>query len=166
MLNNRPKGKDSKLATFLLIIVIFAPLTFFWALNWFATADSFSVGITGFVQSVIVNGCLGLLTLIIAIVSSVKLAQPETPFKQKLIRIVIIIVCLVAAFLLLRPIFLDIPYLNNPQAAYLDRLKFDDEMGVGDSPTNYYLRGYDMDGERHSFEISEERWEEGRERLW
>ena len=61
---------------------------------------------------------------------------------------------------------MDIPYLKRPEAAYLERLEFEYSRGIGDySSDSYYLRGVDMTGERHSFEISEKRYEEGRA-LW
>ena len=131
------------------------PITFFWVLDWVISSDIFSIGITGFIRAAIVNGILGMLALIAAIMSAVRLVRPGISLKQKLIRVVVIIICLIVSPLLLRPLFLDIPYINSPQTAYLDRLEFDDEMGIGDSPANYYLRGVDVDGERHSFEISE-----------
>ena len=60
----------------------------------------------------------------------------------------------------------DIPYLKRPEAAYLERLEFEYSRGIGDyGSDDYYLRGVDMTGERHSFEISEKRYEEGRA-LW
>ena len=61
---------------------------------------------------------------------------------------------------------MDIPYLKRPEAAYLERLEFEYSRGIGDyGSDDYYLRGVDMTGERHSFEISEKRYEEGRA-LW
>lgn len=58
------------------------------------------------------------------------------------------------------------PYLKRPEAAYLERLEFEYSRGIGDyGSDDYYLRGVDMTGERHSFEISEKRYEEGRA-LW
>lgn len=69
-------------------------------------------------------------------------------------------------FFLIRPLVLDIPYLKRPETAYLERLEFDHARGIGDySSDSYYLRGVDMTGERHSFNISEKRLEEGCE-LW
>ena len=74
--------------------------------------------------------------------------------------------CVGAAFFLVRPLILDIPYLEHPEAAYLERLEFDYERGIGDyGSDSYYLRGVDMTGERHSFDISEKSFEDGRA-LW
>ena len=77
-----------------------------------------------------------------------------------------ILLCLAVAFFLVRPLVLDIPYLKRPEAAYLERLEFEYSRGIGDyGSDDYYLRGVDMTGERHSFEISERGTREGRA-LW
>ena len=135
-------------------------------LDWFVYSDTLTIGSTGFIQTAIVNGCLGLVATIIAVVFVIKLIQPDTSFKQKVGRGAAIILCAVAAFFLVRPLVLDIPYLKRPEAAYLERLEFDYERGIGDyGSDSYYLRGVDMTGERHSFSISEKRFEDGRG-LW
>lgn len=162
---SKSEKKEMKLFVLFLVIVIFLPIAIFGAMDWFVNSDTFTIGITGFIQTVIVNGCLGLLAIIIALVFVVKLIQPDTSFKQKFGRTVVIILCTIAAFFLIRPLILDISYLKCPETTYLDRLEFDDEMGVGDNPTRYYLRGVDITGERQSFNISERLLKEGRE-LW
>ena len=122
--------------------------------------------ITGFMQAVIVYGGLGLVAVIIALVLFILLIQPDATFLQKVGRTAGILLCLAAAFFLVRPLVLDIPYLKRPEAAYLERLEFEYSRGIGDyGSDDYYLRGVDMTGERHSFEISEKRYEEGRA-LW
>lgn len=163
--NDNKTGKREKMFFALLIFILFFPIVFFSALEWFINADFFSIGISGFAQTVIVNVCFGLLAVILAFASVIKLIRPDASLKQKLGRTVIIILCLGAVFFLVRPLILDIPYIEDPETAYLDRLEFDDEMGVGDSPNRYYLRGVDMAGERHSFRISRKRLREGRA-LW
>ncbi len=164
--NCKSEKKGIKLFVLSLVILIFLPITAFAVLDWFASSDALAIGITGYIQTVIVNGVLGLLTVIIALVSMVKLAQPNKSFKQIIGRTVVIIVCVGAAFFLVRPLILDIPYLEHPEAAYLERLEFEYSRGIGDyGSDDYYLRGVDMTGERHSFEISEKRYEEGRA-LW
>ena len=128
--------------------------------------DAFAIGITGFMQAVIVYGGLGLVAVIIALVLFILLIQPDTTFLQKVGRTAGILLCLAAAFFLVRPLVLDIPYLKRPEAANLERLEFEYSRGIGDyGSDDYYLRGVDMTGERHSFEISEKRYEEGRA-LW
>lgn len=129
--NNKAEKRWAKIFILLLIVLIFAPIILFSVLDWFVNSDSFSIGITGFIQTVVVRGCLGLLAVIIAFISVIKLIRPDTSFKQKFGKTVIIILCLVSAFFSVRPLILDIPYLKCPETAYLDRLEFDDEMGVG-----------------------------------
>ena len=104
--------------------------------------------------------------VIIALVLFILLIQPDATFLQKVGRTAGILLCVAAAFFLVRPLVLDIPYLKRPEAAYLERLEFEYSRGIGDyGSDDYYLRGVDMTGERHSFEISEKRYEEGRA-LW
>ena len=161
-----PGGEKSKaeLKWFILFlaVIFFLPITIFAVVEWFTSADAFAIGITGFMQAVIVYGGLGLVAVIIALVLFILLIQPDTTFLQKIGRTAGILLCLAAAFFLVRPLVLDIPYLKRPEAAYLERLEFEYSRGIGDyGSDDYYLRGVDMTGERHSFEISEKRYEEG-----
>lgn len=165
-----PGGEKSKaeLKWFILFLaaVFFLPITILAVVEWFTSADAFAIGITGFMQAVIVYGGLGLVAVIIALVLFILLIQPDATFLQKVGRTAGILLCLAAAFFLVRPLVLDIPYLKRPEAAYLERLEFEYSRGIGDyGSDDYYLRGVDMTGERHSFEISEKRYEEGRA-LW
>ena len=182
-----------------LAVIFFLPITILAVVEWFTSADAFAIGITGFMQAVIVYGGLGLVAVIIALVLFILLIQPDATFLQKvgrtagillclavIIALVLfilliqpdatflqkvgrtagILLCVAAAFFLVRPLVLDIPYLKRPEAAYLERLEFEYSRGIGDyGSDDYYLRGVDMTGERHSFEISEKRYEEGRA-LW
>ena len=91
--NCKSEKKGIKLFVLSLVILIFLPITAFAVLDWFASSDALAIGITGYIQTVIVNGVLGLLTVIIALVSMVKLAQPNKSFKQIIGRTVVIIVC-------------------------------------------------------------------------
>ena len=165
-LGNKKSKAEIRLFVLSLVVILFLPITIFMVLDWFVHSDTLPIGITGFIQTAIVNGCLGLVATIIAVVFVIKLIQPDTSFKQKVGRGAAIILCAVAAFFLVRPLVLDIPYLKRPEAAYLERLEFDYERGIGDyGSDSYYLRGVDMTGERHSFSISEKRFEDGRG-LW
>ena len=80
--NCKSEKKGIKLFVLSLVILIFLPITAFAVLDWFASSDALAIGITGYIQTVIVNGVLGLLAVIIALVSMVKLAQPNKSFKQ------------------------------------------------------------------------------------
>ena len=165
-LGNKKSKAEIRLFVLSLVVILFLPITIFMVLDWFVHSDTLTIGITGFIQTAIVNGCLGLVATIIAVVFVIKLIQPDTSFKQKVGRGAAIILCAVAAFFLVRPLVLDIPYLKRPEVAYLERLEFDYERGIGDyGSDSYYLRGVDMTGERHSFSISEKRFEDGRG-LW
>ena len=165
-LGNKKSKAEIRLFVLSLVVILFLPITIFMVLDWFVHSDTLTIGITGFIQTAIVNGCLGLVATIIAVVFIIKLIQPDTSFKQKVGRGAAIILCAVAAFFLVRPLVLDIPYLKRPEVAYLERLEFDYERGIGDyGSDSYYLRGVDMTGERHSFSISEKRFEDGRG-LW
>ena len=159
---NKKSNAELKLFVLFLVVILFLPITIFMVFDWFVHSDTLTIGITGFIQTAIVNGCLGLLATIIAVVFVTKLIQSDTSFKQKVGRTAVIILCVIAAFFLVRPLILDIPYLKHPEADYLERLEFDYEMGIEDyGSDSYYLRGVDMTGERLSFNISEKRYEEG-----
>lgn len=163
---NKKNKAEIKLFVLSLVVILFLPITIFMVLDWFVHSDTLTIGVTGFIQTAIVNGCLGLLATIIAVVFVIKLIQPDTSFKQKVGRTAVILLCVAAAFFLVRPLVLDIPYLKHPEVAYLERLELDYERGIGDyGSDSYYLRGIDMTGERHSFTVSKKRYEEGRA-LW
>ena len=66
--------------------------------EWFTSADAFAIGITGFMQAVIVYGGLGLVAVIIALVLFILLIQPDATFLQKVGRTAGILLCLAAAF--------------------------------------------------------------------
>lgn len=163
---NKKNKAEIRLFVLSLVVILFLPITIFMVLDWFVHSDTLTIGVTGFIQTAIVNGCLGLLATIIAVVFVIKLIQPDTSFKQKVGRTAVILLCVAAAFFLVRPLVLDIPYLKHPEVAYLERLELDYERGIGDyGSDSYYLRGIDMTGERHSFTVSKKRYEEGRA-LW
>lgn len=163
---NKKNKAEIKLFVLSLVVILFLPITIFMVLDWFVHSDTLTIGVTGFIQTAIVNGCLGLLATIIAVVFVIKLIQPDTSFKQKVGRTAVILLCVAAAFFLVRPLVLDIPYLKHPEVAYLERLELDYERDIGDyGSDSYYLRGIDMTGERHSFTVSKKRYEEGRG-LW
>ena len=159
--NDKFEKRPAILFILFMIVIIFVPITFFAALNWFITNSRFSIGSTGFEQTVITNVGISIVAIIIAIVYLYKLFQPDKKVNQILGYLIGIALCSVITFFLVKPLVLDIPYINHPLTTYMERLKFDDEMGIGDSPTSYYLRGVDIAGKKHSFEISKSRYDEG-----
>ena len=68
--NCKSEKKGIKLFVLSLVILIFLPITAFAVLDWFASSDALAIGITGYIQTVIVNGVLGLLAVIIALIIS------------------------------------------------------------------------------------------------
>lgn len=152
----------AKLFGLFLIAIIFIPITFLVVLEWFATSSRFSIGTTGYIQKAITNSVISIVAIIIAVVCLYKLFQPGKKILHALGYLAGVVLCLTITFFLVKPLVLDIPYINHPQTTYMERLKLDDESGVGDNPASYYLRGVDINGERHSFEISKERYDEGR----
>ena len=81
-----------------LAVILFLPITILMAVEWFTSADAFAIGITGFIQTAIVNGGLGLVAVIIALVFFLQLIQPDTTFIQNVGRTAGIILCLTIAF--------------------------------------------------------------------
>lgn len=106
---NKKSNAELKLFVLFLVVILFLPITIFMVFDWFVHSDTLTIGITGFIQTAIVNGCLGLLATIIAVVFVTKLIQSDTSFKQKVGRTAVIILCVIAAFFLVRPLILDIP---------------------------------------------------------
>ena len=100
-----------------LAVIFFLPITILAVVEWFTSADAFAIGITGFMQAVIVHGGLGLVAVIIALVLFILLIRPDATFLQKVGRTAGILLCVAAAFFLVRPLVLDIPYLKRPEAA-------------------------------------------------
>lgn len=82
-----PGGEKNKaeLKWFILFlaVIFFLPITILAVMEWFTSADAFAIGITGFMQAVIVHGGLGLVAVIIALVLFVLLIRPDATFLQK-----------------------------------------------------------------------------------
>ena len=155
-----------------LAVIFFLPITILAVVEWFTSADAFAIGITGFMQAVIVYGGLGLVAVIIALVLFITAGSagrnvPAEGWQNR------------RHSALRRRRFLPCPAArfghSLPQAPRKQPIwsgwSLNIREGSGDyGSDDYYLRGVDMTGERHSFEISEKRYEEGaravgRERL-
>ena len=97
-----PGGEKNKaeLKWFILFlaVIFFLPITILAVMEWFTSADAFAIGITGFMQAVIVHGGLGLVAVIIALVLFVLLIRPDATFLQKVGRTAGILLCVAAAF--------------------------------------------------------------------
>ena len=143
-------------------LILFVPIVFGTAWYRFVNDTSLVIGVTGFAQKVAFRGVFCVIAGIIAIRCLVRLFRRDRPPRQRLAYAVGILLCLVAVYFLVRPLILDLPYLDRPEVVCLSQVDFDDSWGTGDAPHRYYLRGVDEEGNRHSFEISRERFEEGR----
>ena len=169
----KSNSKSEKIRTDLFvlapIIIVSLPVifivVFFVALVLLANSGVITIGAVRFIQTAVIHGGLGLLAVIIAIASIIKLARSDKSSRQILGRTVMIAVCAAAAFFLIRPLILDIPYLKHPETIYLGRLEFDHQIGIGDSLDACYLRGADMAGGCHLFNIGEKKFDEG-QKLW
>ena len=166
-----PAAKKSKaeLKWFILFlaVIFFLPITILAVVEWFTSADAFAIGITGFMQAVIVYGGLGLVAVIIALVLFILLIQPDATFPAKRL-------AEPQAFCFASPplsslsgrSFWTSPTSSARKQPIWSGWNLNIREGSGDyGSDDYYLRGVDMTGERHSFEISEKRYEEGRA-LW
>ena len=146
-----------------LLFFIFAgiPTILIITLRWFLS-DNFSMGLTGFLQNVLISIFSTLIAIVIIIYNIKKV--PNKPLKKLILKIVIIVISTIIAILLARSIILDIPYLKHPKETYLNNLEFYDD-------TNYeYLMFYDvygkdMEGKYHTFHISEELMKKGQNML-
>ena len=146
-----------------LLFFIFAgiPTILIITLRWFLS-DNFSMGLTGFLQNVLINIFFTILAIAI-IISTIK-KVPNKPLKKLILKITAIVISTIIAILFARPIILDISYLKHPKETYLNNLEFYDD-------TNYeYLMFYDvygkdMEGKYHTFHISEELMKKGQNML-
>ena len=139
-----PGGEKSKaeLKWFILFLAVicFLPITIFAVVEWFTSADAFAIGITGFMQAVIVYGGLGLVAVIIALVLFILLIKPDATFLQKVGRTGGILLCLAVSFFLVRRLVWDCHYRKRPEAAYRERLEIECSRGIGDCGSDDYYR--------------------------
>lgn len=123
-----------------------------------------AMGKAGFIRDAAWRIALSILAAAIAVFCVRGIIKERKSIKGFLGRLLGTAVCLLAACLLIRPVILDIAYLDHPPITYLSRLEFDDDH-TGDGPARYYLRGTGIDGRTHSFSVNKEEYREGRE-LW
>lgn len=94
---------------------LFLPITILAVMEWFTSADAFAIGITGFMQTVIVHGGLGLVAgdhrpCLIRTADS----AGRNVFPAKVGTTAGILLCVAAAFFLVRPLVLDISLSQAP----------------------------------------------------
>lgn len=123
-----------------------------------------AMGRAGFIRNAAFRIGLGGLAAVIAGFCMKGILKRRKSVKAVLGHVFGIILCLLLAFFLIRPVVLDIPYLDHPEITYLASLEFDDDH-TGDGPARYYLSGVGSGGSTHRFSLNEEIYKAGRE-LW
>lgn len=146
-----------------LLFFIFAgiPTILIITLRWFLS-DSFSMGLTGFLQNVLIS-FFPILLAIVIIISTIKKVSNK-PFKKLILKIVIIVISTIIAILFARPIILDISYLKHPKEIYLNNLEFYDDTNY-EHLMFYDVYGKDKEGKYHTFHISEKLMKKGQNML-
>ena len=153
--------RQANIAVGLLIFIICGiPTLLMLALHWFLS-DARSMGMMGFVQAIIYR-LLWIMTAVVVVIGIKKTVQNKSYAVKRIIKAAGIIFCIAVSVLCLRTVVLDIPYLSHPETMYLSDLEFEDDTNYEYS-NFYYLRGMGADGHMHSFNVSEERMEEGQE---
>ena len=153
--------RQANIAVGLLIFIICGiPTLLMLALHWFLS-DARSMGMMGFVQAIIYR-LLGIMTAIVVVIGIKKTVQNKSSAVKRTAMAAGIVLCIAVSVLCMRTIVLDIPYLSHPETMYLSDLEFEDDTNYEYS-NFYYLRGMGADGHMHSFNVSEERMEEGQE---
>ena len=153
--------RQANIAVGLLIFIICGiPTLLMLALHWFLS-DARSMGMMGFVQAIIYR-LLWIMTAIVVVIGIKKTVQNKSSAVKRMAMAAGIVLCIAVSVLCMRTIVLDIPYLSHPETTYLSNLEFEDDTNYEYS-NFYYLRGMGADGHMHSFNVSEERMEEGQE---
>ena len=155
--------KRREFQAYCLLFFIFAgiPTILIIAFRWFLS-DKFSMGLTGFLQNVLINTVFILIAIAIIIFTIKKV--PNKPLKKLILKVVTIVISTIAIILLARPIALDIPYLKHPKETYLNNLEFYDDTNY--EYLNFYdVYGKDMEDKYHTFHISEKLMEKGQKIL-
>ena len=161
MEKNKGYERGVKLFIAIVCVMIVLPIILLMALDWFINDTDLVMGITGFAQKVAFRSALSLAALIIAIVCLVKFFLSEKRIRHIVGYFAGILICVAVIFFAIRPLVLDAPYLDHPLLTYLNKLDLDRSSGTEDASTRYYLRGRDAEGKKHSFEITEDRYDEG-----
>ena len=153
--------RQANIAVGLLIFIICGiPTLLMFALSWFLS-DARSMGMMGFVQAIIYR-LLGIMTAIVVVIGIKKTVQNKSSAVKWMAMAAGIVLCIIISVLCVRTIVLDIPYLSHPETMYLSDLEFEADTNY-EYGQFYKLRGIDAAGKMHSFDISEDRMEEGQE---
>ena len=153
--------RQANSAVGLLIFIICGILVLpMFVLHWLLS-DARSMGMMGFVQAIIYR-LLVIMTAIVVVGGIKKTVQNKSSAVKRMAMAAGIVLCIAVSVLLVRPLVLDIPYLSHPETMYLSDLEFEDDPN-SEYLNFYYVRGMGADKHVHSFNVSEERMEEGQE---
>ena len=155
----KPYERKANSAVGLLIFIICGILVLpLFALSWLLS-DARSMGMMGFVQAIVYR-LLVIMTAIVVVIGIKKTVQNKSSAVKRIAMTAGIVLCIAVSVLLVRPLVLDIPYLSHPETMYLSDLEFEDDPN-SEYLNFYYVRGMGADKHVHSFNVSEERMEEG-----
>ena len=155
----KPYERKANSAVGLLIFIICGILVLpLFALSWLLS-DARSMGMMGFVQAIIYR-LLVIMTAIVVVIGIKKTVQNKSSAVKRMAMAAGIVLCIAVSVLCMRTIVLDIPYLSHPETMYLSDLEFEADTNYEYS-NFYYVRGMGADKHMHSFNVSEERMEEG-----
>lgn len=87
--------------------------------------------------------------------------QEEKKLKIVILSAILVPLCIALTYVLAKDLITDLPYLTNPEVTYLCNLLFRTEI-TGDSGMYHIIEGTTTNGERESFYISEETYDEGK----
>ena len=139
-----------------LVVTLLLPILLVMGLYWVLNGDYFVMGNSGFIRVIISNICFLILINVIFYLIIKKIIN----IPSIIVGILMIICFIITLIFFIKPIILDIPYLDNPMTTYLQRLEFDESLGTGDNRNNYYIGGVDVEGKYHSFLITSKKYDE------
>lgn len=139
-----------------LVVTLLLPILLVMGLYWVLNGDYFVMGNSGFIRVIISNICFLILINVIFYLIIKKIIN----IPSIIVGILMIICFIITLLFFIKPIILDIPYLDNPMTTYLQRLEFDESLGTGDNRNNYYIGGVDVEGKYHSFLITSKKYDE------
>lgn len=131
------------------------------ALTLFLQDSRMVTGRSGFVQQAVWRGTLVLIVASLAVMLLFRLRDPEQSGLTVGLCTVLILLCLAGCYFLVRPVVLDLPYLEQPAVTYLNALGFDVD-DFSDAPTEYEISGTGLDGKDYTFSIGINLYNSGR----
>lgn len=152
------EGQADNIFWLLVFVFVGIPGLLMLALYWLMS-DAQSMGITGFMQEIVVR-IFGIVAAIIAFIIIEKKVQNKSFVVKRIVKVASIVLCVAISVFLVRPIVLDAPYLSRPETMYLHDLEFEDDTN-NEYLFFYKLYGIGADGKGHTFHTTQKRMDEG-----